>query len=110
MSAAELISRINGLKPNPYGENLEYFIKALDLRIRKELLLESNPVYLRESLALSEPYDTLYLLNLIALIDYLNGDFASFENTSAQFNLEWDKISKMYAEKSKSDKRSFKIW
>lgn len=110
MSAAELISRTNTLKPNPYGDTLEYFIKALDLRIKNELLLESNPVYNRERLAIGEPYDTLYLLHLIALIDYLNGDFVSYQNTSAQFNLEWDRISKMYAEKNKGTKRSLKIW
>ncbi len=110
MSEEELIYKVNILRPNTYGNSLSSFIKSLDLRVREELLGEPSPVYNPNYLALTSPNDMVYVFFLFSIIDYLNGEYSSYLNTSSQFTSEWNRIAKYFNEKKKNTVRKIKLW
>lgn len=110
MTSRELIDHVSKLKPNPYEQSLETFVESFELRVKRELFLERSPVYNADSLALAPPQDMLYTLFLISVIDYLNGEYGSFTNTSAEFNAQWDRVSREFFERNTHTKRRISLW
>lgn len=45
-------------------------------------------------LCVPHPYDQLYLLYMMSMMDYLNGDAARYENGAAMFNLAYQNYGK----------------
>lgn len=110
MTAKEAVNRATALRPNPYTGELEVFLRALEMRIRDEILSEAEPKFDASSLALAPPYDIIYTLFLFAVIDYLGGDYTSYAVTSAEFNAEWLRICEKFGERSGGGKEKFKLW
>ena len=95
-SASQILERVNALRPNAYANLLEDYIRQLEIRIQKEIFGVSEPVYNESALALSEPEDMIYELWLFSVIDFLNGEFGRYKNTSAAFSDAWEKLKLTY--------------
>lgn len=100
MTIGEALERMDGLKPNTYGEDEKIgWLAALDARIHEEIRMthehgeseEGFAGYTGETdrdteLLAPAPYDELYLYYLESKIDYYNGEMGKFNNSAAMFN------------------------
>lgn len=102
-SAKEVIERVCSIRPSAFESFFDESIASLDLRIRRDILGESAPVYNSSALALDAPDDEVYELYLFALTDFLNGEFGRYENTSAVFEAFMEKLAARYAASDNRD-------
>ncbi len=91
-SSDQILERVNAIRPNSFGDFLGDYLKAFELRVRREIFDEDSPVYDASSLALDAPDDMIYELYLFTVIDFLCGEFGRFENTSAAFMSAWEDL------------------
>lgn len=95
MTLNTCLSFVDSLLPNALPQATKCrWLSELEGRIRVELLGQSAaaqaPLTVSEAgdtaLAVPFPYDQLYWMYLLALIEYTNGDYARYENGAALFN------------------------
>ena len=100
MKISEALTRIDGLKPNTFGddEKIEW-LSRMDARIHGEILMTHEHEPEEETFAgysaatdddtellAKHPYDSLYIYYMESQIDYYNGEMAKFNNSAAMFN------------------------
>ena len=99
MTIQEVLTRIDNLKPNQYKITQKIaWISDIDGVIYKEIIKthvneEDNEFVgyddttdLSTELLACEPYSELYVYYLMAQIDFCNGEYTRYNNTSALFN------------------------
>ena len=109
MTIAEVISKVDALKPNTYTtEDKVEWLSNLDARVKSKIIdaHESNePVEFhgydslldQETVLLAPaPYDEMYLRWLEAQIDYANGEFGKFNNSITMFNAAYAAFANYY--------------
>ena len=92
MKEADILDKVSSVRPNPYGSYLGDYLKSLDIRIRTEILGETDPVYSPESLALGDEDFAIYELFLFSVIDLLNGEYGRYQNSRAAFECAYNKL------------------
>lgn len=94
MTVNTCLSFVDSLLPNAIPADIKArWLRELEGRIRVELLGE-GPGDRTEAAGASDdaelsvpfPYDQVYWMYLMALIEYTNGDLARYENGAALFN------------------------
>lgn len=95
-SAESVTEKVNALRPSPYKDYLSDYLEAFDLRVQREILSKAEPSYDPLALSLDTPDDTVYELYLFTVIDFLNGEFGRYENTSKALSSAWEKLSEKY--------------
>lgn len=110
ISEADIISRVNELKPNEYSASLGKFVRELELRIRKDIFDEKEPVYDAAALILDEPESEIYILYLFAVIDFLNCEFGKYECSLAEYKNAYSRLEARLVENRSPRERKFKIW
>ena len=94
---------VDTVMPNNLPETVKLrFLGEIEGKVRVELLGEdpgmvavldsSTPV--DTELAVPHPYDQLYWLYLLAMMDYVSGDLARYENTATLFNAAYQNYGK----------------
>ena len=106
----DIIGTVNDLKPNEYSASLAKFVRELDLRIRKEIFGEKEPVYDASALVLNEPESEIYVLYLFAVIDFLNCEFGKYECSLGEFKNAYKRLEAHAVENKSLCERKFKIW
>ena len=109
MTIAEVISKVDALKPNTYTpEDKVDWLSNLDARVKSKIIdaHESNePVEFhgydslldQETVLLAPaPYDEMYLRWLEAMIDYYNSDDDRYNNAIILFNNSYEDYKKHY--------------
>lgn len=109
MTIAEVISKVDALKPNTYTtEDKIGWLSTLDKRVKNKIINaheSQNPVYFYgyESdvdqdtiLLVPPPYDEMYLRWLEAQIDYYNSENARYNNSIMLFNGIYDDYKRYY--------------
>lgn len=100
MKIGEALERIDGLKPNTFGDDEKIgWLAGLDARIHGEIIMTHAHTPEEDSFApypadidrdtellAKQPYDTLYIHYLESQIDYYNGEMAKYNNSAAMFN------------------------
>jgi hypothetical protein len=86
---------VDGMRPNGFSEAVKRrFLGEVEGKVRVELLGEEPgtvPVMDENTPADTEltaptPFDQLYLLYVMAMMDHVEGDTARYENTAILFN------------------------
>ena len=86
---------VDTMTPNRVAISVKLrFLGEIEGKVRVELLGEDprdlapfdTEVPMGTELCVPHPYDQLYLLYIVAMMDYLNGDTARYENGAALFN------------------------
>ncbi len=97
MTVQQAIVRADALKPNavPEAEKIRW-LSALEAMIKNEIadthggweepLPTGEPLCPTDGLFAPPPYDEAYVFWLAAKIDFTNGEFDSYANSTAQFN------------------------
>ena len=92
MKEADILDKVSSVRPNPYGSYLGDYLKSLDIRIRTEILGETNPTYSPDNLALGDKDFALYELFIFSVIDLLNGEYGRYQNSRAAFESAYNKL------------------
>lgn len=95
MTVETCMRLVDGMRPNGFSEAVKRrFLGAVEGKVRVELLGEEPdtvPVMDENTPADTEltaptPFDQLYLLYVMAMMDHVEGDTARYENTAILFN------------------------
>ena len=109
MTIAEVISKVDALKPNTYApEDKVEWLSTLDARVKSQIIdaHECNePIFFYGYDSLSDqgtellvpaPYDEMYLRWLEAMIDYHNSVDDRYNNAITLFNNSYEGYKKHY--------------
>ena len=109
MTIAEVISKVDALKPNTYAkEDKVEWLSNLDARVKTQIIdaHEScdcfrfygydNELDHETELLVPAPYDEMYLRWVEAMIDYHNGEDDRYNNAIILFNNAYEGYKKHY--------------
>lgn len=109
MTIAEVISKVDSLKPNTYSkEDKIGWLSDLDARVKTQIIdahKRRDPVYFYgydgetdtdTELLVPAPYDEMYLRWMEAMIDYHNSDDDRYNNAIILFNNAYEGFKKHY--------------
>ena len=109
MTIADVISKVDALKPNTYeSKDKISWLSDLDARVKTQIINaheRREPVYfygydeetdLDTELLVPKPYDEMYLRWLEAMIDYHNSDDDRYNNAIILFNNAYDGYKRHY--------------
>lgn len=106
MTAAEAIARLDELKPNGFSyEQKLGWLAALDGTVKREIHDRHEGAEDRELpgryeagtvLLVPFPYEEIYLRYMEAQIDYANGEYERFNNSSAMYAAAWSAYERFY--------------
>ena len=87
-----VIALVDGVKPNAYSDEDKYrWINQLEGLLSMEVFQDEAPLCLDipadadRPLRLPHPYDELYSLYVMAMIDFSNREYGSYNNTLLMF-------------------------
>ena len=109
MTIAEVISKVDTLKPNNYSlEDKVEWLSNLDARVKTQIIdthRSREPIFFygydslvdqETELLVKAPYDEMYLRWLEAMIDYYNSDDDRYNNAIILFNSAYEGYKKHY--------------
>jgi len=92
MTIHELFAQVDDLKPNQYDDSHKLiWLNDVEGRIQREIFKINDfenytkDYYDRELIA-EKPYDNLYRLYIMLMIDYTNAEFTRYAQSLAMFN------------------------
>lgn len=99
----QVIERVDGIKPNTYGENDKAnWLYRLDGRISREILKENPPQQYKypedgdKELLVPFPYDNIYDYYLQAMISYHNNEIGGYNNANMLYLEAFNAYAKLY--------------
>lgn len=108
MTLSEVIEYVDELKPNAFTlQHKTRLLSELEGRIETEVFLKdqsSVTVYCysddkNTELQVKAPYDNIYALYLMAMIDFFNGEYNRYANTYEMFNSQYIAFVRWYCAK-----------
>ncbi len=103
MTIHTCINLVDAMAPNGVEPLVKLrFLGEVEGKVKVELLGESPEASIpfdettaeTTELCVPHPYDQLYWLYLMAMMDYVNGDTARYENGAALFNIAYQNYGK----------------
>lgn len=107
MTVSELFAYVDHVKPNAFTDSDKLvWLNEIEARIQTEVMLrwqgEMEQYTLPEDkdteLLLSPPHTAVYRYWLQAMIDFENGEYDKYQNTSGMFNAAWSAFVAWFAE------------
>jgi hypothetical protein len=109
MTIIEAINRINAVKPNSYDQSQKVkWLSALDGIVKKEIIDTheggeevtfngyTDETSLTTNLLVPAPYDEIYIRYLEMQIDYANGEYAKYNNSTDVYNEAYTAFKRYY--------------
>jgi hypothetical protein len=109
MTIIEAINRIDHLKPNAYSQQDKVrWLSNLDGVVKKEIIDTheggedvifegyNDNTLLTTELLIPAPYDEVYVRYLEMQIDYANGEYAKYNNSTVEYNTAFSAFEKYY--------------
>lgn len=109
MTIQKLIEYTDKIKPNAYGDDVKlHWINEAEGFIQAEIMKKSlydiksyTEVNNTEQLSVPEPYSCVYFYYIASMIDFANGDFDKYNNSSTAYNNALLSYSKFYIRNEK---------
>ena len=107
MTVSELMAYVDSVKPNAFSDSDKLvWLNEIEARIQTEVMLrwqgEMEQYTLPEDkdteLLLSPPHTAVYRYWLQSMIDFENGEYDKYQNTSGMFNAAWSAFVAWFAE------------
>ena len=110
MTVEEVIEYTDEVKPNGYSDEIklrwineaEGFVQTEIIETEISGIKKYTDTDMSKKLIVPEPYSCLYALYIIAMIDFMNGDFDKYENSSQAYNNIFKEYAKFYIRKNKN--------
>lgn len=108
MTIRTLLDYVQAVKPSSFtDEQMLVWINELEARVQLEVMQRwpggivqyKLPENENSVLLLDPPHDSCYRYFLQAMIDYENGEYNRYANTSQMFNASWNDFVAWFAEK-----------
>ena len=105
----KVIENVDRVKPNTFDVRDKYkWLKDLEGRIICEVMGGENydcsiPEDADAELTVKAPYEEIYELHLMAMIDFFNREYDSYNNTLLRYRDLYDKFVAWYVEHNRSD-------
>lgn len=111
MNVIDAITSIDSLKPNNYSQSEKIkWLSKIEGMIKTEIVdthEDGDDIIfdgftedsLEQELIAKAPYDDVYIKWLEAQIDYANGEYGRYNNTSTSFNIAYANFSNYYNRK-----------
>lgn len=109
MTIIEAINRINAVKPNSYDQSQKVkWLSTLDGIVKKEVIDTheggeevafngyTDETLLSTQLLITAPYDEVYIRYLEMQIDYANGEYGKYNNSSDVYNEAYTAFKRYY--------------
>jgi hypothetical protein len=109
MTIIEAINRINAVKPNTYDQPQKVkWLSTLDGIVKKEVIDTheggedvtfngyTDETILTTNLLVPAPYDEIYIRYLEMQIDYANGEYAKYNNSTDVYNEAYTAFKRYY--------------
>lgn len=106
MTVSEVLTFVDALKPNAFTQaqkmlwlsEVEGMVQTdVMLRASEQIISYTNSTDLTAKLLVEPPHDKLYRTYLCAMIDFYNGEYASYQNSMALFNTQMAEYTNWYA-------------
>jgi len=123
MTIIEAINRIDAIKPNGYDQTQKIkWLSTLDGIVKKEVIDiheggeevtftgYTDETALTTKLLIDHPYDEVYIRYLETQIDYANGEYAKYNNSSDVFNEVYASFTRYYTRTHMPKGRKFKFF
>lgn len=98
-----VLAEVHQVRPDVYGDELlTSWLSELDGKLSTELLKMEAPVQYsypddgETELLVPHPYDNLYVLYLIAMMDLYNREIDLYQNDMQVFNRAWSEYASQY--------------
>lgn len=107
MTVSELIAYVDSVKPNAFSDSDKVlWLNEIEARVQLEVMLRwpgeviqyALPGDKDAELLLSPPHTAVYRYWLQAMIDFENGEYEKYQNTSEMFNAAWGAFVAWFAE------------
>ncbi len=108
MTIRTLLDYVQAVKPSAFtDEQMLVWINELEARVQLEVMQRwpgeiiqyELPQNENTELLMTPPHDSCYRYYLQAMIDYENGEYNRYANTSQMFNASWNDFVAWFAEK-----------
>ena len=109
MTIIEAIEKIDSLKPNAYSQSDKIsWLSDLDQMIKNEIIDShegadeilfngyTDDTDIKTELLVPAPYDAVYMSWLEARIDYANGEYGKYNNSTVMFNKDYSNFNNYY--------------
>lgn len=123
MTILEAINRVDTIKPNSYTQTEKVdWLSTLDGIIKKEIIDTheggeaivfegyTSDTSLDTELLVPAPYDDIYIRWLEARIDYANGEYNKYNNSTMAYNATFEKYSRYYNRTNMPIGKKFKFF
>ncbi len=106
MTVNQVINRVNRVKPNAFAFiDKARWISEVEGMIQTEVMLLAPAEVVtygsgsgKCELLVPPPWDKLYESYLVARIDFANGEYDKYANTSAMFNKHYEEFTRWFAD------------
>ena len=103
MTPNKAIERANSVSPDAYSEeNKLQWISELDGTVRRLVYKEKEgepyrfPEDMDKELLIPAPFDTIYEIYIMSMVDFHNQEWGKYNNTAAMFHSLFDDFKKAY--------------
>lgn len=103
MTINKVIEHVDTVKPNAYEEEAKFaWLNELDGMVSRlvmqqdEAVVYSYPADMDRELLVPAPFDGIYALYVMAMIDFHNQELGEYNNTMLMFNSRFDEYKKAY--------------
>lgn len=113
MTMNEVLERVDGVKPNAYLNEDKYrWINTLEGMISEQVHDQDKPEYNLPAdadvpLLVGSPYDDLYVLYVMAMIDFHNREYGDYNNVMLMFQERLDQYKAWYIKRNGSGKTRY---
>ncbi len=101
----EIISRVNEIKPNPFTDTQKMeWVANLDAQINSDYLHVSDytiPSKIDSEILVASPYDEMYVVYLMAQVDFYQGEMNNYNAEITRFQTMLDNYS-AYIQRTKA--------
>ena len=108
MTVNEAIEYTDSVKPNGYASDIklrwlneaEGFVQSEIMEVNTSDIKKYTESDMSKKLLVPEPYSCLYSFYMMAMIDFMNGDFDKYENSTQAYNNALRSYAKLYVRKN----------
>ena len=115
MTMNQVIEYVDGVKPNVYTDEDKYrWINTLEGMLSAEVFMDQEPLRYEipqdadRELRVGHPYEEVYALYVMAMIDFHNREYGNYNNTMTMFQARLEQLKAHVVRTGQGSARNFR--